>query len=163
MRQAIKWWKSANWVSGNAENRIELGDDFRQNQAPFSWRYRAEVTKVREMVNEMFGTDFGDSEIVQVIKFTIRRQRGAHANFTLAKSFPDLQAWISQAIEICVVPRLETIEIARPVMGKALKAYQAVIGEAAARGDGARVWDQLGKFTGWVWEIQGRLESKEEN
>ena len=115
------------------------------------------------MVNEMFGTDFGDSEIVQVIKFTIRRQRGAHANLTLAKSFPDLQAWISQAIEICVVPRLETIEIARPVMGKALKAYQAVIGEAAARGDGAKVWDQLGKFTGWVWEIQGRLESKEEN
>ena len=45
-------------------------------------------------------------------------------------------------------------------MGKALKAYQAVIGEAAARGDGAKVWDQLGKFTGWVWEIQGELKSE---
>ena len=74
------------------------------------------------MVNEMFGTDFSDSEIVQIIKFTIRRHGGAHDNLTLAKSFPDLQARISQAVETCAAPWLETIEAARPAMGKALKA-----------------------------------------
>ena len=43
-----------------------------------------------------------------------------------------------------------------------MKAYQAVIGEAAARGDGVKVWDKHGKFAGWVWEIQSELKSKEE-
>ena len=104
LRQAMKWWQSADWVPDNAVNRTELGGDARKYKSLFYLRYAKEVAKIREAVNDNFGTSFSDAEIVQVIQFTILRHGGAHANLTLAKPFPVLQAGITQAVGVCAEP-----------------------------------------------------------
>lgn len=71
------------------------------------------------------------------IQFTILRQGGAHANLTLAKSFPVLQPRLTQVVDLYTRPWPDVIET-RSATDKALKAYQTVIGEAASRGDGGR-------------------------
>ena len=60
---------------------------------------------------------------------------------------------------MCARPWPDAIEM-RPATDKALEAYQIVIDEAASRGDGGKVCDKNGKFTGWVWDIQHELGPK---
>ena len=144
LRQAMKWWQSADWVPDNAVNRTELGDDARKYVSLFHLRCANEVARIREAMNGNFGTGFSDAEIVRVIQFTILRHGGAHANLTLAKSFPVLQARVAQAVDMCAEPWPDAIEDMRPAMDKALKACQTVIQEAASRGDGRNVWDKHG-------------------
>ena len=124
----------------------------------FHLRCANEVARIREAVKDNFGTSFLGAEIVRVIQFTILRHGGAHANLTLAKSFPVLQARIIQAVDMCAEPWPDAIEEMRPAMDKALKAYQTVIDEAVAWG--LQKGMEHGKFTAWGWEIQHELKPK---
>lgn len=70
-----------------------------------------------------------NAEIVRIIQLTILGNGGAHNNRTLAKLSPDLQARITQVVDMCAKPRPDSIVEMRPDMDKALKAYRTVIDE----------------------------------
>ena len=159
LRQATKWWQSADWMPDNAVNRTELAEDARKSVSLFHLRYANEVARIGEAVNDNFGTSFSGDEIVRVIQFTIPRHGGAHANRTLAKSFRFGRPGSPRRL-ICAEPWPDGIEETRPAMDKILKAYQTVIDEAASRGDGRNVRDKHGKFIDWFWEIQHELKPK---
>lgn len=52
----------------------------------------------------------------------------------------------SRSICVCIEPWPDAMEEMRPAMDKALKAYRAVIDEAASRGNGRKVRDKREKF-----------------
>lgn len=119
----------------------------------FLARYPKEVAEFRERINSAYSTNFSDLEIFRLITSTIIRHGKAHANMTLKKSFPDLNAQIAHATDLFEDTRPTQIERLRSPMAKVLQAYAAVISEAAARGDCTIFWDGDGKFAGWFWDI----------
>ena len=80
---------------------------------------QTKVARIREAVDGNFDTGFSGAKKVRITRFTVLRDGGAHANLTLAKPFPDLQARTPRRL-MCAWPWPDVIEDMRPTTGKVL-------------------------------------------
>jgi hypothetical protein len=153
-REAQRLWSNPNWMPQvRSHGRLELSLEVKNMGAHFAYQRLPELQHLSELFAVKPGFPMTVVECAQVLKFVGKRHDLMHSDIKEMKTITDIQACISEAMEVTRQYWPADMEAPPELIRRILVRYEEITTRAAR--EGRAMWDpnRNNSFTGNVYEL----------